>query len=443
VVLRAARFKMSPDAAGHAPSYALPLLDVERVSDKKRVIRAQGLVAGRKLKLDVRLTAGQDGEQRVVVKLKGHALEASFFGRALAEGRNLAGNLSISVPDPRRFDALFTGIPHPWASRGPIMISGALTYESGKWGLDNASFRIANSEGSGFLSLRGVHGRPLLEGTTSWASLAASDFVDQNPGAPDLAKFNNDWRLLGMAANLFDADLRVSSDNFSLTDRSSGPAAAAFSLRSGLLSIDLAELRIFGGTARGRVETDLNRPAPLLVRASMSDANLGALAEAAGVTPLVTGIGDLNIDLQYPRGAGERVEQGKIRISIPEQATLTDGLSRSLVAALSEHGGAMSRIITLPDALTDMHLNADIVNGEALVTVKATLPGTGTAAANGVLDLASKRVKGRMELTPSLAAPVNLAGSLSRTGKPQTALLFHGSLASIQFSSERPVSLSN
>ena len=75
--------------------------------------------------------------------------------------------------------------------------------------------------------------------------------------------------------------MRISAEHFRAGTYEAGPLALALTSRPDLLSIDIAELAIFGGKIAGRLDYDPRHPNTLSVNANGSHLDLEALAGAA------------------------------------------------------------------------------------------------------------------------------------------------------------------
>lgn len=421
--------------------YQLRSLKFDQSSSGKKSIRLHGHANATKVSLDVRTKRDpQTGGHRITATLKGDGFDSSFSGTTAASVSNLAGRFRFSVSDTAKFAALVGETPSFDPQRGPVSVEGGLTYTGQRWTLDDASFRVGRSYGSGFLSLNASADRYTLEGTTNWSLLVLEDILPRlsNDDRPNLP---HEDAVASSLAQL-DADVRVSADDVHFRTQLFGPLAAAVSLKSGRIAADLAELHIFGGSARGRLEADLNSNELLFLGASVEGTDLTTLALSLGAEPVLKGRADVNADLRSIRllGDGGITAEGRVRIAVPERSFLAEALSKRISTGLAGHDPSLRGYNALP--LEGFRLDAELDGRAASIQVGAVIPNSGFAHASATVDLSSLAMSGRIGIARDDQA-IDTTASIGQPPARPNTLSFSGPIAHVLFSADNALTLSN
>lgn len=445
LIVRSGRVRMAGQGReGGAEDFALRSLKVSGSSSGKRVIKARGEFRGQRVQVYARQKPGPEGVRNIQLKLNGPHFEASFDGSSMQNRLGVTGEASLAVQNLQAFASWAPELAGLARNQGPLTISSGLSYDGKRLGLDNLSLRYGPSSGAGFLSLTFANGRPFLEGTTSWSELFIEDVLSGFPlSGSDVTAASGQSSAFSLLSAI-DADLRVSADRVAGFGQVMSRSAAAVALRQGQLSMDMAELHALGGVARGRLEADLRQGVPVSLGASIEGADLTRLTALLGVSHLGSGEADVTVDLQFGETPAmwKHGAKGQVRVNIPDRAVLSEQISREIAASLIADERAAVSALPQPILLDDTKFLANVDAGSAALQLQGSLPGAGMARATGTLDLLSNGLRGRIDFAPDPEAG-KATGSIFPAPRARKPVIFSGSLAQVQFTSEKAIPLSN
>lgn len=223
--------------------------------------------------------------------LDGELLQADFDGRAAASGE-LAGILRASGPNLRQL-AAWQGSPLPGdAGLGEFAVSGRAAIGEGVMQFTNAAFSVDRIRGRGDFSLSDMGAKPHIAGrlelfdfdlnpyllgeTPAPAAVAASA-----PSASPTAEIaaveppprTVDVRAAQPAEAMDFSGLQAINGNLEITTHAVlvehlrvDRARATIVLNNGFLAATVQEVRLYGGSGRGRFEIDARQPEVRIVQ---------------------------------------------------------------------------------------------------------------------------------------------------------------------------------
>jgi AsmA family len=308
---------------------------------------------GQKIKFALR----SDGNPTV----KGLPFEIAFGGKLVAfklsgaassdKGLRIKGDSEIKIPDLRRLSRALGAHWPGHLNLHDVTVSGPMVWSGPVLSFPKAKVGFGKNEGNGVLSVNTASGKAVLSGT-----LAFDDFdlgacfgpVEISGGGYSTALVSK-WvqRLAGawsipMARNV-DADLRVSAKRVRVGPTSIGSAATAITLKSGKVSVNLAELAFEGGSGTGQLSIDFNGLVPqLALRGRVTTAPLEQLSKALVGVSYLRGSGTFTADLI---AYGDTLKHMLANVSGTIDAEMPDGgtVSLDLMALKREQENEIAR----------------------------------------------------------------------------------------------------
>jgi uncharacterized protein involved in outer membrane biogenesis len=279
---------------------------------------------GEQVYVDARTFAAPAGAEAGSIPLKldidGRLITASFKGQAnFVDAWTASGALEVKTPDAAALFA-WLGIKDGRAIAAPLEISGALDLTASQIGLQSAALSIAGHSAYGDFTISRAPDAAKIEGSLafdtldlrqSWALITAP-----RPVSPGERGFWMD-ALRGAAL-----DLRLSAGEVRWDTLTMKDAALTLSGQDGVVSADLADLTLFGGSVIGHLQADL-RQGPARLRARITGDNIEAaeLLAAGAKGDWLDGRADINIEAEAAGNtAGEifKTARGEAKIGFPE-----------------------------------------------------------------------------------------------------------------------------
>jgi AsmA protein len=219
---------------------------------------------------------------RLTLKLAGRPLEAAYDGRVgLVGGAGIEGNLSLKA-DSTAAAAQWLGRPIAGGrDPGPLSLSAAVAASETRTSLTNLVARIGESAMEGTMTVEARQPRPYLRGSLKVADFDLGRFLlrpgaGPAPGArpapqasapapsrraetPPGPKRSGDWSddVIDLGPfGLADADLGLSVDRLTYKDLKTGAGRLTLALKDSVAKIELEQLELYGGRARGVVILD-------------------------------------------------------------------------------------------------------------------------------------------------------------------------------------------
>jgi len=272
--------------------------------------------------------------------------EAVFRGTRGRNAQSISGWLSVSVADDQPLARRLLAALAPWEPASGFALEGDFIWSRKRISLDNASLSFGDRGAKGSLALDLSDESARLEGTLAYDTLDVTPMWTAARGRREAAAHTGEAGALvalplpGNAGRALDLDVRLSADRLRAGAFEAGPVALAVTAQSGRLSLDVAELALFGGNAIARVEIDPARPGAVSVSGTARRLDAGALAAALQLPVSVRGPATVKVGLSLP--LGERAEfpkegatSGSFALLFPLGGSLDGVAGRTLGAAMA------------------------------------------------------------------------------------------------------------
>jgi uncharacterized protein involved in outer membrane biogenesis len=372
------------------------------------------------------------------LRLADLGFEAYFRGTINQAEDAARGVLRLKVPDTHPASEKIIAAIAPWEAGHGVQLGGELSWAGARASLDGASVSFDDHSAKGSLALAMRRGRGLLEGTLAYDRL--------NLGQSGEKSERNDTNLLeavrtlasvlsGRERNL-DLDMRISAERFDMGLDEAGPLALALTFRPDHLSIDVAELGLFGGKITGRLDYNPAALSAMTLDAAGRRLNSRALASALGWPLSVSGPANLRLALEVPFETSLAVPRmttaaGSFSIAFPAGGSLDGGVARQISAAFDQDAfwGLGSNSIAFTSASIEgtagpgevtLKINSETAKASLAGEVHVALPGD---TVSGTLAL--------QQTSDAEGAPP--AESPSGEGSAKAKLTLSGTLASLNF----------
>jgi AsmA protein len=282
------------------------------------------------------------GDSNFTLYLRDQGLDASFRGTLSRAGSAALGSIRLNVPAEHPAAEKIVAAIAPWEKGHGVSIAGDLTWAGERMSLDGATIGFGSNSAKGSLTFAAQRGRALTEGTLAYDGL---EWMSAGPEAAGSGGAIEPLRALiaasGRGNGHADFDMRISAEHFRAGAYEAGPLALALTSRSGLLSIDVAELAIFGGRIAGRLDYDSRHPTMLTVNANGTRLEPEALAGATAWPVAVSGPVTFRLALEIPfrdRPFAQEIEAstGSFGLVFPSGGTLDGDLSKRLSEAFAQ-----------------------------------------------------------------------------------------------------------
>ena len=374
-------------------------------------------------------------------------LAGSFHGTLSRAGNRAIGTIRLDVQPGHPAAEKIVAAAAPWEKGHGISIAGDLTWAGRRLSLDSATIGFDGRAAKGSLTFATRYGRALTEGTLAYDTL---EWMPAGQGGDaSSADAIKPLRALIPAApggeDRADFDMRISAEHFRAGTFEAGPLALALTSRPDLLSIDIAELAIFGGRIAGRLDYDPRRPNTLSVNANGSHLDWEALAGAAALPIAASGPVNLRLALEIPFKDGPLVQElkaatGSFGIVFPAGGTLDGEVSKRLSEAFP-HGVSPLELISGSFPFTAASIDGAVTAGAVALKLN------GEAAGNrigGTLHIATPggQIAGKLTVSPGDGTD-NIAPASSGTSTDAASIGLSGTVAALSFSAPRSPSLSN
>jgi hypothetical protein len=218
----------------------------------------------------------------------------------------------------------------------------------------------------------------------------------------------------------------------------------ALTSRADLLSIDVAELSIFGGKIAGRLDYDARRPNTLSVNASGSRLDSEAMAAAAAWPIAVSGPMSFRLALgipfkDAPPAQEANADSGSFSIAFPAGGTLDGEAAKRLSEAIS-HGKSPWDLSSGSLAFSAASHDGAINPGSVALKLDGEAAGSRIA---GSLRVATPggQVTGKLTVRPSEGA--SDVAPAPAGAPPHSSIALSGTVAAMDFSAAGGVSFSN
>jgi hypothetical protein len=373
--------------------------------------------------------------------LREHGFEALFRGDIGLSKQKASGFLRLEAPSGHPAAEKIIAAIMPWEKGHGVSLEGNLTWTGSRASLDGADIAFGDHSAKGSLAFGFRHGRALMEGTLAYDKLewmpSPEEAQDASAGEP-LKAMNFSGAGNERTADL---DMRISAELVRAGAFEAGPLALALSARGQSVSVDIAELEVFGGTVSGRLDYDYSRPDALTLNATGSRLSSQALTNAVGLPFAASGPVMLRLALDIPlkdKPLAQEIKAaaGSFGIVFPAGGTLDGEAPERLIAAFERQnlpGGAGTSSFlfdqaTIEGALApsgaNLNIGAESSGGHVAGSLHIALPGN--------------EVSGTLTLTPGEAAQ----DAQQARGSPQSAsVVLSGTVAALSFSASGKPSL--
>ena len=216
-------------------------------------------------------------------------------------GLTIDGDMRAEIDDVRRFFKwIGIRIPDGDSLRG-FSAAGAFHLAGSTLTFDDGTFTLDGNKAVGLLALTAAKPRARVEGTLDFDHLVLDPYLDSaKPSAgkhstPDsAAPFPFSRPLL----QFIDADLRISAAAIDAGALKLGRGGFTISAKQGLLSSEVGELELCGGSADGRLNVDLAQEKKQInLVANLADISLDACLEPLALALQIRGTGTLKTEL--------------------------------------------------------------------------------------------------------------------------------------------------
>jgi hypothetical protein len=387
------------------------------------------------------------GTSGFTLYLRDQGLEASFHGDLSQAGGSAAGTIRLTAAPGHPAASKIVAAIAPWEKGHGISIAGDLTWAGGRLSLDGAAIGFDGRGAKGALTVATRRGRALTEGTLAY------DTLEWMPAGPDGASAGTSatavLRALIQAglggAGHADFDMRISAEHLRAGTYEAGPLAFALSSQAGLLSIDIAELSIFGGMIAGRLDYDAQQPNTISVSASGSHLDSEAFAGAAAWPVTLSGLMSLRLALKMPlKDASPGQEAGgatgNFSIGFPAGGTLDGEVAKRWSEVIAQGKS--------PWELNSGSFPFTAASVEGAVTpAGVALKLNGQAAGNhiaGALRIAKPggQITGKLTVSPTEGSS-EVTPAPARTRPNSSSIKLSGTAAALDFLAFSSASLSN
>ena len=225
----------------------------------------------------------QEGTSHVVAALASAPLTVKFAGEIGGAGPALDGKVELAIPSVRDL-ATWSGLDIVLPARGfgAAAVSGDLRTAAGQATFSNATFSLDGNRATGNLALGG--GKPRVSGALRLDRLDLTPYL--GPSTPESGTRTFDPRLLRQ----FDAALAIDASSVRYRKLQTGAAALGLRLDDGKLRLDIGNVALYRGSAKGTITLDCTADiAALTVDGSISGVDIGPLLRDAGGGSSITG----------------------------------------------------------------------------------------------------------------------------------------------------------
>jgi AsmA protein len=289
-----------------ALTLSLPRLGDAFTADGSEVWRGEKIAFA--IKLDhPEMLARQSGRSGLTVSLTAKPVTVHLTGGVInaMSGPTLApivdGKADIAMPSLRDF-IRWSGrdIALPPRGFGALSLSGAVRAQNGVAQFTDAVLTLDAVTATGTLTVDAGAATPTIAGTLR------TGMLDLDPYLPPPAA---GWSTRTFGTAIFrqlDAELTIAADGVKFRKLQTGKAEAAIALKGGKLALDIRQVSLYRGEAKGRATLDADgAAAAVTLDGTVSGVDLGVLLRDAGAGAGIAGIGGFTLT-GAARGNSER-----------------------------------------------------------------------------------------------------------------------------------------
>jgi uncharacterized protein involved in outer membrane biogenesis len=316
----------------------------------------------------------------------------------------LDGELEAEIDDLRKF-LRWTGVRLPdgeslktFTAAGTFHLSGPnLTFDDGTFTLDG-------NKAIGLLAIATTPAaRPRFEGTLAFGRLVLDPYLGKSTPQTETGSPAKASLLDGALARYFDADLRISAAEIEARTLKLGRAGFTISAKDGIVSGEIGELKLCGGSADGRVSLDLEEATtPMDVVANLTDISLDSCLESFGVNLPVRGTGAVKAELSTSGGTladFSHTVTGTLVLAVKDGSVPVD-LSHLLAATtpLEEDGWSGDN----GSQFTQLDANCRVIAGVIRCASVTMQTAQGSVSSGGTVDLSSQTLDWNLSVTDDI-----------------------------------------
>ncbi|MEJ2125158.1 MAG: AsmA-like C-terminal region-containing protein [Alphaproteobacteria bacterium] len=349
-------FHASPEHPGRRVNIESVILSY-RSSGSRISVNGDLLCQGQQLGLSLSATTPsqpQNGNSKrtpISLQVKAPLLDARFDGEVdFSRQWNATGSIDAQTPDMAKLSTWLGGVSNSIPPEA-LSVKASLKVANKEINLQDAEFSLGAQTATGNLNIAfqtpqpgeeapgigaagsetpGASG-PEVEGSLAFSSLHLDSFFTNGTRPPQAIR--------SIASDFSQVDLRISADSLRWQNFETGEAAFTLSARSGVISLEVAELVFLDGSARGQIVADTSvDPIQVQARLSVEELNANSLLAILKQRDWLTGRANADIEAEMVWGgarpfwetAEARVsvaftDGGQIRLDIPRLADTVTG----------------------------------------------------------------------------------------------------------------------
>lgn len=334
---------------------------------------------------------------------------ASFTNRF-----HLDGDLKADMADARAF-LRWAGIPlAEGESLKNLSASGGAQWNGTTLIFDDGAFALDGNAAVGVLAVTPGK-RPRIDGTLAFDRLALDPYLTSRAARPDQSALSH-----------FDTDLRISAADITAPQVKLGRGGFTISAREGLVSTEVGELEVCGGTVTGRIDVDLsNAINKSTLAGKLSDVPIEDCLGPLGLQVPLSGVGSLKVEFSTEGSNYDELARGlggpfKLRA---RNGVVSVDLARLFAGSgpIEGEGWSSDNVTAFEDLIAECRLGAGHIWCEKfnMKTERGLISGSGD------VDLGQKTLDWRLFVADH-AQPLK-ASQLSAETPPQISI--SGSLA--------------
>jgi AsmA protein len=346
---------------------------------------------------------------------------------SFASGLQLDGDMRAEIGDLRHF-LNWVGIPLPEGqSLKRLAATGAFHVSGSTLTFDDGTFTLDGNNAVGLLAVTAAGTRPRVEGTLAFERLVVDPYLSETSAVPATGLAPTAGGLFdGALLKQFDADLRISAGEIDAGAFKFGHGGFTITAKQGVLTSEVGELELCGGSAAGRVGLDISQPATRInLVANLADIAVDSCLGQLAPQMQFKGIGGVKTEFSAEgRDMAELVRNlsGSLKVNARGGAVPVD-FSRLLTAKTPLDGEGWSR----NSATSFDSLNADCRLGAGHIwcqMINMQSPRE-TISGSGDIDLTRQTI----DWSLSVANPANAvkASQLNEEDAPKVSI--RGSLS--------------
>jgi len=355
------------------------------------------------------------------VRLSGTASYAGEF--------KLDGDMQAEIDDGRKFlNWLGVRLP-PGDSLKGFSASGAFHLAGPALTFDDGTFTLDGNKAVGLLALSARGLRPRVEGTLAFDRLILDPYLGKasssDGGAPSSTESTASFPFNRPLLQFIDADLRISAAAIDAGALKLGRGGFTVSAKQGVVSSEVGELELCGGSADGRLDADLAQASKQVnLVANLDDIAIDTCLQPLGLAAPISGTANIKTELAAEGSDPAQFTgslAGTLKLKAKDGAVPVD-FARLLVGPTPLNDDGWSH----DNATPFDQLDADCRLGTGHIWCQSLSMRTpqGTIAGAGDVDV----TKRTLDWSLTVANPIGPAGASQLTQAEAPKVSIHGSL---------------